>query len=144
MEPNFHYQIMAAHTDLQKKVLARLRKEGLTAGQPKVLDYLIEHNGANQKSIAFGCHMEPASASSVLAGMEQSGLICRRAEQGDRRSLRVYLTATGREKAKTDQQVFAQLEEQALGGLDSKQRQELIGLLVRVAENLRDMKGEAE
>ena len=82
MEPNFHYQIMAAHTDLQKKVLNRLREAGLTAGQPKVLDYLQEHNGVNQKAIAAGCHMEPASVSSVLAGMEHAGLIRRQAEPG--------------------------------------------------------------
>lgn len=82
MEPNFHYQIMAAHTDLQKKALNRLREAGLTAGQPKVLDYLQEHNGVNQKAIAAGCHMEPASVSSVLAGMEHAGLIRRQAEPG--------------------------------------------------------------
>lgn len=98
MEPNFHYQIMAAHTDLQKKVLNRLREAGLTAGQPKVLDYLQEHNGVNQKAIAAGCHMEPASVSSVPAGMEHAGLIRRQAEPGDRRSLRVYLTALGKKR----------------------------------------------
>ncbi len=142
MEPTFHYQVMAAHTDFQKKVLNRLRREGLTAGQPKVLDYLKDHNGANQKAIAQGCHMEPASVSSVLAGMEHGGLIARQAEPGDRRSLRVYLTPLGEEKSRLTQQAFEDLEALALRGLDQSQRQTLIALLVQVAENLKDEKGE--
>ena len=144
MELNFHYQIMAAHTDFQKKVLNRLRKAGLTAGQPKVLDYLKDHNGANQKAIAQGCHMEPASVSSVLTGMEHAGLISRQAEPGDRRSLRVYLTPLGEEKIRLTQQVFGELEAQALRGICDAQRRELIALLVQVAENLKDEKGKAE
>ena len=144
MELNFHYQIMVAHTDFQKKVLNRLRKAGLTAGQPKVLDYLKDHNGANQKAIAQGCHMEPASVSSVLAGMEHAGLISRQAEPGDRRSLRVYLTPLGEEKSRLTQQVFGELEAQALRGIRDTQRRELIALLVQVAENLKDEKGETE
>lgn len=142
MELNFHYQVMAVHTDFQKKVLTRLRKAGLTAGQPKVLDYLADHNGTNQKAIAAGCHMEPASVSSVLAGMEHAGLIRRQAEPGDRRSLQVYLTSLGEEKARQTRQTFADLEQQALRGLSEDQRRELIDLLVRVAENLKNEKGE--
>ena len=37
---------------LQKGLLIRLKGTGLTLGQPKVLDYLKEHNGASQKEIA--------------------------------------------------------------------------------------------
>lgn len=88
--------------------------------------------------------MEPASVSSVLAGMEHAGLIRRQAEPGDRRSLRVYLTALGEEKAEQTCQVFASLEEQALRGLDESRRRELVALLVQVVENLKDEKGEAE
>ena len=36
----------------QKKVLDALSPYKLTAGQPKVLDYLGKHNGCIQKSIA--------------------------------------------------------------------------------------------
>ena len=144
MEVNFHYQIMAVHTEFQKKVLNRLRKAGLTAGQPKVLDYLQDHNGANQKAIAAGCHMEPASASSVLTGMEHAGLIFRQAVPGDRRSLQVYLTALGKEKAELTRRVFASLEEQALDGLEERQRRELVALLAEIVKNLKDRKEEAE
>ena len=141
-----------AHMDLRRGLTpAVLSYEGiayryLAPGvlEDAELDYLQEHNGVNQKAIAAGCHMEPASVSSVLAGMEHAGLIRRQAEPGDRRSLRVYLTALGEEKAEQTCQVFASLEEQALRGLNESQRRELVALLVQVVENLKDEKGEAE
>ena len=36
----------------QKELLARLKDTGLTIGQPKILDYLKDHDGAGQKDIA--------------------------------------------------------------------------------------------
>ena len=57
MDGTYHYMLMSNHLLLQKKLLAALKDTGLTMGQPKVLDYLGEHNGASQKEIAAGCHI---------------------------------------------------------------------------------------
>lgn len=51
----------------QKKVLDALSPYKLTAGQPKVLDYLGKHNGCIQKSIATGCQIEPATLTGILS-----------------------------------------------------------------------------
>ncbi len=48
----FHYLLMAGHAIYLKQLMAELYHTGLTPGQPKVLDYLMEHDGANQKEIA--------------------------------------------------------------------------------------------
>lgn len=37
-------------------------------GQPKVLDYLKDHDGSSQKEIARACHIEPGSLTSILFG----------------------------------------------------------------------------
>lgn len=42
-----------------KKLMENVKSTGLTLGQPKVLDYLKHHDGANQKEIAAGCHVKP-------------------------------------------------------------------------------------
>lgn len=47
----FHYLLMAGHAIYLKQLMAELYHTGLTPGQPKVLDYLMEHDGANQKEI---------------------------------------------------------------------------------------------
>lgn len=96
-DASFHYLLMATHTTLQKKLLAQLKDTGLTLGQPKVLDYLKEHDGANQTEIARGCHIEAASLTSILNRMEEKGIIERRMLNGNRRSLHVFLTDKGRE-----------------------------------------------
>ena len=50
MSSSFHYLVMAEHSIFQKKLIAKLKGTGLTSGQPKVLDYLKDHDGASQKS----------------------------------------------------------------------------------------------
>ena len=45
---------MAEHSMFQKDLQASLKGSGLTIGQPKVLDYLKDHDGAEQNAyIAF-------------------------------------------------------------------------------------------
>ena len=92
MNAAFHYLIMAEHAMLQKGLLIRLKGTGLTLGQPKVLDYLKEHNGASQKEIARGCHIEAGSLTSILNRMEDKGIVERRMLNGNRRSSYIFLT----------------------------------------------------
>ena len=75
MEGTFHYMLMAEQAMVQKHILRTLRDTGLTMGQPKVLEYLMEHDGAEQKEIAMGCHVEAPSLTSILNRMERDGLI---------------------------------------------------------------------
>lgn len=95
MDETVHYLLMASHLRLQKQLLDRLKGTGLTLGQPKVLDYLRDHNGASQKAIAQACHIEPGSLSVILTRMEGQGLLRRQAAEGDRRTLHVFLTPPG-------------------------------------------------
>ena len=95
MDTSFHYLLMTAQGLFQRKVMAQLSEAGLTAGQPKVLDYLGLHNGSVQKAIAAGCQIDPATLTGILNRMEEKGLIYRQTENGNRRSLHVYLTDEG-------------------------------------------------
>ena len=70
MDTSFHYLLMAAQGLFQRKVMAQLSEAGLTAGQPKVLDYLGLHNGSVQKAIAAGCQIDPATLTGILNRME--------------------------------------------------------------------------
>ena len=96
MKESLHYLLMANHFMIQKALVTSVKDTGLTSGQPKVLDYLKNHNGAVQKDIAAGCHIEPASLTAILNGMETKGLIERRLCPDNHRFYNVYLTETGR------------------------------------------------
>ena len=61
MDKSLHYLAMANQQLIQKQLLERVKSAGLTLGQPKVLDFLKDHDGASQKDIAAGCFIEAGS-----------------------------------------------------------------------------------
>ena len=95
MEDSLHYLIMANRMLVQRGLLERLKNTGLTIGQPKVLDYLKDHDGSSQKEIARNCFLEAGSLTSILNRMEEKGLIERRMLNGNRRTFHIYLTKEG-------------------------------------------------
>ena len=95
MQETLHYLLMSDHFMIQKALVSSVKDTGLTPGQPKILDYLLHHDGAIQKEIAMFCHIEPASLTTILNGMEKKGYIERKSVENNRRSLHVYLTKTG-------------------------------------------------
>lgn len=134
MENSLHHLLMTNHTAFRKRIFSALKNEGLTSGQPKVLEYLSEHNGAMQKDIAAACRIEPATMTSLLCGMEKKGLITRSAL--DRRSLSVYLTDKGKALVPLIEREFARIESVATNGFSDDEREMLVSLLSRLRENL--------
>ena len=95
MDTSLHYLTMANQMLIQKRLLERVKASGLTLGQPKVLDYLKDHDGASQKEIAAGCFIEAGSLTSILNRMEEKGLIERRMLNGNRRTFHIFMTESG-------------------------------------------------
>lgn len=133
---SLHYLLMKAHTMLQRRITAEAVKIGLSSGQPKVLDYLLQYEGSDQKTIAAYCEIEQATVGSILTRMESGGLVERRQREGNRRSLYVYLTDSGRRAAEDMRAVFAQADSQAAGGLSQQELAQLKYLLGKVCGEL--------
>lgn len=136
MEKTLHYLLMSNHFMFQKIFFANVKDTGLTLGQPKILDYLKDHDGAVQKDIASACHIEPASLTSVLNGMEKKNLIIRKMQKDNRRSLYVFLTENGREHANRIRSEFEKIEENALDGFTQEEKTMLEDYLLRVYQNI--------
>ena len=117
MDESLHYLIMANQMLVQRGLLERLKETGLTIGQPKVLDYLKDHDGSNQKEIAKACFLEAGSLTSILNRMEEKGLVERRMLNGNRRSFHVFLTESGKKNQKLVEEMFAEIEKDALAGI---------------------------
>lgn len=132
MSLSFHYLIMAEQSVIQKKLLAKLKGYGLTAGQPKILDYLFRHDGAGQKEIAHGCHIEPGTLTTLLNRMEEGGLVERRMLNGNRRSLYVFLTEKGKEQAAAVDKAFKAIEAQAFSGLSEAESRNFMETLKKI------------
>ena len=136
MSHSFHYLIMAEHSIFQKELLNRLKDTGLTIGQPKVLDYLKDHDGAGQKEIARGCHIEPGTLTTILNRMEDAGLVERRMLNGNRRSLYVFLTEKGKGQLKLVTEAFSAMEEKAFQDISETERATFMRLMHRIYENI--------
>ena len=136
MRTSFHYLLMANQALLHKRLLNGLSDTCLTLGQPKVLDYLKEHNGVSQKEIAAGCHIEAASLTSILSRMEEKGMIERKMLNGNRRSLYVFLTDFGKELCDTVEQEFRNIEEIVFAGITEEERQKFMDTFVKIYGNL--------
>ena len=136
MSHSLHYLIMAEQSLFQKELLARLKDTGLTIGQPKILDYLKDHDGAGQKDIAGGCHIEPGTLTTLLNRMEDAGLVERRTLNGNRRSLYVFLTEKGKQQVALVTEAFSSMEEEAFRGMSETECETLMRLMHRVYENI--------
>ena len=113
MDESLHYLIMANQMLVQKSLLENTKKIGLTIGQPKVLDYLKDHDGSSQKDIAQGCFLEAGSLTSILNRMEENGLIERKILNGNRRTFHIFMTEKGKESQKKVDETFSEIEKQA-------------------------------
>lgn len=137
MDDSLHYLIMANQMLVQRGLLERLKDTGLTIGQPKVLDYLKDHDGSNQKEIAQGCFLEAGSLTSILNRMEEKGLIERRMLNGNRRSFHIFLTESGKKSQKLVEEMFTEIEKEALLGISTEEFQSFMNVYRKIYENLR-------
>ena len=136
MDDTLHYLIMANQMLVQKALLEQLKDTGLTIGQPKILDYLKEHDGSNQKEIAKACFLEAGSLTTIFNKMEEKGLIERRILNGNRRSFHIFLTAVGKEKQQLVDTAFSEIEKKALADISEKEFEQFMSVYHRIYSNL--------
>ena len=136
MDTSLHYLTMANQMLIQKRLLERVKASGLTMGQPKVLDYLKEHDGASQKEIAAGCFIEAGSLTSILNRMEEKGLIERRMLNGNRRTFHIFMTEAGRKSQKIVEEAFVEIEEAAWKDISQEDAEAFMRIYHKIYNNL--------
>ena len=136
MDESLHYLIMANQMLVQKSLLENMKKIGLTIGQPKVLDYLKDHDGSSQKDIAQGCFLEAGSLTSILNRMEEKGLIERKILNGNRRTFHIFMTEKGKESQKKVDETFSEIEKQALEGISEEEYAAFFEIYRKIYANL--------
>ena len=129
---SLHYLLMKAHANLNRWILNEAAELGLSPGQPKVLEYLMEQGESNQKAIADYCEIEQVTVGSILTRMERDGLIVRSQREGNGRSRYVSLTPKGREMGERMEAVFCRADALAAARLSEEERTLLPGLLEKV------------
>ena len=129
---SLHYLLMKAHGAVKRSVLAEGAKLGLTPGQPKILEFLMNNGESDQKTLAADCEIEQATAGGILLRMEEAGLIARRRREGNRRSLYVSLTPRGAETARKMDEVAREVDRIAASLLSEGEEERLKNMLASV------------
>lgn len=137
MENSLHYKLRICHTNCQKVIVSHLKKRtNLKPGEPKILEFLAEHEPCEQKQIALGCNLDPASVTGILGRMETRGLIRREIRNGNRRSLYVSMTDLGRSMVTKVEETFSFVDNHAIAGLSAAESEQFLELLDKINQNL--------
>ncbi len=94
----------------------------------------IQEEGTAVSQIANLLGVKSTSLSRMLNNMEDLGLIYRKVDTKDKRSVKIYLTDFGREKKHLAKQVVKDFNQYLNKNLQQNERKELIELLQRINE----------
>ena len=113
-----------------------LAEHGLHVGQEMVLIELWEDDGLRGGDLAERLGVEHPTITKMLRRLESCGLVERRADPEDARSLRVYLTEQGRDLEGPVVRCWERAEQAVLAGMNARDRQTFRRQLDRVRTNL--------
>lgn len=77
----------------------RFNELGITLGQSFVLLYLMEQDGKGVKDIAAAVQLDSPSVTGLVDRLIKEGLVIRKEDPEDRRSVQIFITQQGREVA---------------------------------------------
>jgi DNA-binding MarR family transcriptional regulator len=108
----------------------RLAPLGLTPGQGRALSVLERAGGPlRMAELAEALRVVPRSATGVVEGLAEAGLVRRDTDPHDRRSVLVSLTDAGRGTLEELAAARHEVAEELFGALDPEQRRRLLALL---------------
>lgn len=138
LDDEVHFLLMRAFNSSNRAVVERTSALGLLPGQPKILEYLSEHDGSRATDICAGCVLDKSTMTSLLSRMESDGLIERRRSETDGRSSGVWLTARGIETARRMRFSIAEVDtavKEALGAEGYRRLARMLREVTVVFEN---------
>jgi len=119
----------------------RIAHLGLTPDQFTVMRTLLENEGITQRELTKLMSSDPNTVASLLARMEQAGLLQRQAHERDRRARRLRLKPAGRRKYEAAREIAVAMQAEALSALPEEAREAFLENLDVVAEACRQAAG---
>lgn len=118
------------------RIQTMLRGTDAHRGQGPILDYIETHPRCTQAEAAESLGVSPPSITCSVRRMENAGLIVKTADEKDMRCTRLELTEKGRQSHKKVKAAFGKLDSEMFAGISEADKERLIELYARMAENL--------
>lgn len=90
--------VVAGHVTSQRWSRYLADQHGLTVAGMATLMTLGQHGGLTHRAVADHCFVRPATLTGVVDTLERDGLVERRRDETDRRTVRLTLTQAGRDR----------------------------------------------
>ncbi len=108
----------------------------LTHMDGKVLGFFARHPGATLSALAAHSGRDKGQLARLVSGLKDRRLLEARADDADRRNVRLMLSADGRSVHQALQQERQQLADAAVAGMTDAERRQIVALLGRIRSNL--------
>lgn len=126
------------------KTFHQLSHVNLHPGQMPMLNLLYQQDGLSQKEICSKLCIKPSTVTVSLQRMEKSALVCRVADEKDRRIQRIYLTDYGRELHREVEKIRKEVNAVMVQGMTPEEVDHLKDQILQMQENLEKMPGSME
>ncbi|MFA6988650.1 MAG: MarR family transcriptional regulator [Candidatus Gastranaerophilaceae bacterium] len=105
-------------------------------GQGRLLSFLLEKDGINQKELAELLRIAPASVSELVNKLESGGYIEKRQNESDKRITNIFLTEGGRFFSQKMEEERSQLSKNIFTALSEEEQKQLLTLIQKLINSL--------
>ena len=96
------FRLNALSRKISRMYNSRCLKHGITAAQTFVMFDVMEHGGTSVKDIASRIQLDSPGVTGLIDRLVKEGLVERKEDPDDRRSLRINLTRKGQDLAESE------------------------------------------
>jgi DNA-binding MarR family transcriptional regulator len=122
--------------DATARVRRALRPLGVGAQQFLVLQQLEALGPSSQSELADALGIDPSNLAAIVAELSEGALVARTRDAGDRRRYELRLSPAGERLLRRTDGAIVAAEDDLLAPLDPEQREQLYGLLRRLADGV--------
>ena len=120
----------------------RLGELGLSLAQGRALAVLALEEGIKQVTLADKLEIQPMTVARLVDGLQEMGMVERRADPTDRRAFRIHLTAEGTALAKKVWPLVVEAGNMAITGFTEKAAADFYAALTKIKNNLQAMESD--